>query len=281
MARPNCGNPLSLSPETAEAYHGSIVALQAAEVPHLIGGAYALAYHTGVVRPTKDFDLFIKPADRERALAALAKAGYATEIVFPFWLAKAFTGGRMVDLLYRSPNGNAEVTDAWLQRAHRCQVLGTPALVCAPEELLFTKLYVLNNDRNDLADVMHLLDSTLETMEWPQVLNLVGTHWRLLLAHLVMFGFVYPSERARIPKDYFGLLDRLDEEPTEEPGSGRVCNGTLLSHSMYLVDVAKRGFTDGRLRPDGRMTRMDLIDATISTDDPNRPKLVKAASGDR
>jgi len=33
----------------------------------MVGGAYAFARYTGIVRHTKDFDVFLRPADRDRA----------------------------------------------------------------------------------------------------------------------------------------------------------------------------------------------------------------------
>src|SRR5262249_8066416 len=106
VAGPNAvrdpADPLGLPPEAAESYRRALEVLSHAAIPHVVGGAYALAFYTGISRDTKDFDLFICPADRDRALAALQAAGYRTEIVFPYWLAKAFAGEYMVDLLYRA-----------------------------------------------------------------------------------------------------------------------------------------------------------------------------------
>src|SRR6478672_4281421 len=162
MPKFDCGNSVPLPPATVEAYRGALQALDKAGLPHVVGGAYALAHYTGVVRDTKDFDLFNHPGDRDRALAVLAAVGYRTEIVFPYWLAKAFAGDYMIDLIYRAPNGVVEVTDAWFKRSVRCELLGVPVRVCAPEEILSTKLFVLNNDRTDIADVMHLFHSCAE-----------------------------------------------------------------------------------------------------------------------
>ena len=63
--------------------------LSDAQVPFLVGGSHALLNYTGIVRETKDFDLFLRRSDIDAALAALDEAGYDTEITFPHWLAKA------------------------------------------------------------------------------------------------------------------------------------------------------------------------------------------------
>ena len=79
-----------LGPEGAEFYKGAMQALADAGVPFLVGGAYALAHYTGIVRHTKDFDFFVRPEDAERTLAALAAhQGCRMEMTFPHWLGKA------------------------------------------------------------------------------------------------------------------------------------------------------------------------------------------------
>ena len=47
-----------LEPRLYNFYCAALSTLQRAQVPFLVGGAYALACHTGVVRHTKDFDIF-------------------------------------------------------------------------------------------------------------------------------------------------------------------------------------------------------------------------------
>ena len=66
---------IPLNPAPAGA---SLEALHAGP-PFLIGGAFAFETYTGIKRRTKDLDLFIRPGDRDAALAVLASAGYRTE----------------------------------------------------------------------------------------------------------------------------------------------------------------------------------------------------------
>ena len=54
-------------------YRRSLELMEEAEVPFLLGGAYAFCVYTGIVRQTKDFDLFVKREDFERALAVFAR----------------------------------------------------------------------------------------------------------------------------------------------------------------------------------------------------------------
>src|SRR5262249_56394339 len=66
-------------PKACAFYRDVLERMRADGVRFMVGGAYALQHHTGVCRHTKDVDVFIHPAERDRALAVLADAGYETE----------------------------------------------------------------------------------------------------------------------------------------------------------------------------------------------------------
>src|SRR5438445_6147765 len=66
----------------------SMAALQDANVPFLIGGAYVVEVYARVSRRSKDFDLYVCPYHVDAAIDALARSGYKTEKTFPHWLAK-------------------------------------------------------------------------------------------------------------------------------------------------------------------------------------------------
>src|SRR5439155_16663067 len=61
----------------------SMIALQDANIPFLIGGAYVVEVYGGISRRSKDFDLYVRPNHIDRAMDALARAGYNTEKTFP------------------------------------------------------------------------------------------------------------------------------------------------------------------------------------------------------
>src|SRR5215210_3201243 len=97
--------------EGVQAYRDALLALNDAGIAYLVGGAFALQPYTGLVRDTKDFDIFLRPEDLQRALATLDATGYRTEVPFPHWLAKAYNGGLFIDLIFNSGNGIARVDD--------------------------------------------------------------------------------------------------------------------------------------------------------------------------
>jgi hypothetical protein len=241
-----------------------------AEVDFLVGGAFALAHYTDVARDTKDLDLFVRPEDAERALAALADAGYETETPFPHWLGKAHHEGHFVDVIFSSGNGVAMVDDLWFEHAQRGRVFELDVLICPAEEILWSKAFILERERFDGADVNHLLRDRGAKLDWERLLLRFGEHWRVLLGHLVFFGYVYPGERHRVPGWVMDeLLDRLAEEGRKAPPRGRVCQGTLLSREQYLLDVEHLGYKDARItRPEVHMTKRDVITWTNAI--PNR-----------
>src|SRR6266446_9055680 len=52
-------------------YRQALLTLQAAQVPFLVGGAYALAHYTGITRHTKDVDIFVYLHKSKRNLEEL------------------------------------------------------------------------------------------------------------------------------------------------------------------------------------------------------------------
>src|SRR5438477_13083456 len=66
---PMAGTPFDhLDDETCGFYLRSLQLLDELGTPYLVGGAYSLAYHAGLVRHTKDLDVFVRAADAEKVL---------------------------------------------------------------------------------------------------------------------------------------------------------------------------------------------------------------------
>lgn len=257
--------PVGLSPGTRGFYVRTLAVLNAAGVPFLVGGAYALAKYAGIERHTKDLDLFVRKSDRDAVLQALEKAGYRTEVPFPHWLAKAHGEDGFIDVIYSSGNGEAEVDDEWFEHARGGEILGVPVKLCPAEEMIWTKAYVQERERFDGADVAHLILGQGETLDWRRLVRRFGEHWRVLFAHLVLFGFIYPSERHKVPA---WVIREQFQKLMDEVGDGRVrrrtCFGTLLSREQYLVDLGKWGYHDARLRPLGRLSPEQVAHWTAS-----------------
>jgi hypothetical protein len=244
--------------------------LEETGVPFLVGGAYALAHHTGIVRDTKDLDVHVEVSSCDRLLNRLAAEGFRTQLSFPHWLAKAYHGAEFIDIIFNSGNGMCPVDRAWFEYAERGTVLGVPVFLCPPEEMIWSKAYVQERERYDGADVLHLLLAGGRGLRWSHLLDRFGPHWRLLLSFLIQFAFVYPGEQHRIPRWVMSeLLTRTQEGLESEPPLTRVCQGTLLSRTQYLVDVGRWGYRDARRWPAGPMSP-DSVRAWTSASRPRR-----------
>ncbi len=254
----------SVDRDTARFYTGAMSALQTAGVPFLVTGAYAFACYTGIERHTKDFDLFITAKNLDAALEALHEAGYDTDLTFPHWLAKAFEGNASVDLIFASGNGLWNVEDSWFERAVEVNVLDVDALLCPPEETILMKAFIMERERFDGADVAHLLRDCAQRMDWEHLLRLFGPHWRVLFGHLVLFGYIYPSERQRIPAHLLQEFSRRLQKEQNERVDEKICRGTLLSREQYLTDVEEAGYADAREWPIGSMTESEIDDWTAA-----------------
>jgi hypothetical protein len=262
-----------LDPVSRQFYRRVMGRLEAGSIPFLVGGAYAFERYTGIARHTKDFDLFVHPRDVDRALEALAADGCTTDVPFSHWLAKAQCGEDVVDLIYSSGNGVALVDDDWFRHGVEDTVLDVPVRLVPAEEMIWSKAFIMERERYDGADVAHILRACADQLDWPRLLHRFDVHWRVLFQHLIVFGFIYPCERARVPAAVVReLMGRLDRELTR-PASDRVCQGTLVSRAQYLVDVQHWGYGDPRLAPQGNLTseERERWTAGIANDGP--PKL--------
>jgi hypothetical protein len=242
-----------------EFYLRTLALLADAAIPFLVGGAYALNHYTGIERHTKDFDVFVRREHYGDVERALGIAGVETELTFPHWLGKASCEHGCIDVIFSSGNGIAQVDDAWFSHAVAGAVLGVGARLCPPEEMIWSKAFITERERYDGADIMHLLLACAERLDWQRLLKRFDAHWRVLLSYLGLFGFVYPSERGRIPAWVMSdLIARLTRELRAPPPPRRVCQGTLLSREQYLTDIGMWGFEDARLTVAASMT-MDEV----------------------
>ncbi len=240
-------------------YRRSIDVLDAAGVPFLVGGAYAIELYTGLSRKTKDFDVFCMRGDIDRALDAFRAAGYRAEFTFPHWLGKAFEGAEFIDVIHSSGNGIAPVDELWFEYAREGVVFDRKVRLAPPEESIWSKAYIMERERYDGADVAHLIEAMGAELDWRRLVARFGEHWRVLFVHLVLVGYIYPGRRDVIPAWVMRTLaDRLHAEINDAPLDTDVCRGTVLSRAQYLPDVTAGELADGRLLPWGLMTAEEV-----------------------
>ena len=258
-------NEGDLARYTRRFYRDVLTSLDRGGVPCLVGGAFAFTRYTGIQRPTRDFDVFLRREHVGRALEVLDSAGFSTELTFPHWLAKARSDEFLVDLIFGSGNGIAPVDDGWFDHAVAEEIVGVPARLVPVEELIWSKAFVMERERYDGADVVHLLRAAGPKLDWTRLANRFGPHWRVLLMNIILFGFVYPGEPLPAPRALFEeLLDRVRDELDAPTIDASICQGTLISREQYLVDLQCWGYTDARLEPRGNMTAEDVAGWTAA-----------------
>lgn len=242
-------------------YQEVLLLLQDHDLPFLVGGAFALTCYTGICRYTKDLDLFVRQSDVAGILRVMSDEGYAVEVTSEQWLAKIMWQGESIDLIFNTGNGIGPVDDQWLARGVAHEVLGISAELLPVEEFLWTKAFIMERERFDGADVIHTLHARAKDMDWDRMLELFGEHWRVLLSHVLLFGYVYPGERDSIPADV--VLELLTRWVSEEVGDAAgaadaseegLCRGPMLSRWQYRVDIDVWGYEDARVKPHGLLT---------------------------
>lgn len=224
--------------KAVEFYCEALDLLNEKRIDFLIGGAYALRFHTGITRNTKDLDLFCKAGDYPKILKELSHNGYKVEITDARWIAKAFKEEFFIDFIFSTVNNLCTVDDSWFEHAVEGDLLGKPVRYVAPEELFWCKMYVLNRDHYDGADMNHLILKKGKEMNWKRVMNKLDQHWHLVLSQFLNFQFVYPSQIDLIPKELFeNLLERARDQYEIPASKEKVCLGPLIEHSEYNVDI--------------------------------------------
>jgi hypothetical protein len=237
-------------------YVRALEVLEETGAPFLVGGAYAFGAYTGIHRDTRDFDVFVLPEAAGRLLRTFEQRGYRTDVPFRHWLGKVYDRDRYVDLIYSSGNGVARVDSLWFRHAETATVLGHRVRLCPAEEMIWSKSFVMERERFDGADIAHLIRARARVLDWERLVWRFGRrHRRVLLIHLLLFGYVFPGERHRIPHGVMRyLIDHVDDPV---PNAEGLCQGTLLSRSQFLPDL-ERGDRDARSVPEGTMTREDI-----------------------
>lgn len=171
----------------------------------LLGGAFGLASYTGRWRNTKDLDFFVRATDKDRIVDALTKAGFddyhPTLAYDRGWIYRAVREDVLVDVIWRTPNRRSEVDEQWFERSRRLVLNGEELAVLPAEELLAVKLYVLQRDRCDWPDLLNLLYTACDDMEWPHVLARLGPEEPLLGGLLQVFNWLAPERAKTIPPD--------------------------------------------------------------------------------
>jgi hypothetical protein len=233
--------PQRLPKRQEELFRDVLILLNGKAIPFAVSGAFALQFHTGICRDTKDLDIFLSAEDASIALSCLAKDGFECEVCDPVWLAKARRDKYFVDLITGMSNAVITVDASWIRNSHPANILGVATRLLAPEELIASKLFVTRRERFDGADIAHVIYATRGELEWGRILQHVGEHWEILLWALLLFRYVYPCNSNYVPAHLWqDLIGRLTEA-ISHPDPHQTFRGSLIDDHMFAIDLKEWG----------------------------------------
>ena len=100
-------------PEAQAFYAESLRLLAESGIPFLLSGTYAVSAYTGIVRPTKDLDVFCKAGDYPRILAWFQERGYEIGVEDERWIGKVYSGKHFFDVIFNFSTADVPITDEW------------------------------------------------------------------------------------------------------------------------------------------------------------------------
>jgi hypothetical protein len=113
--------------------------------------------------------------------------------------------------------------------------------------MIWSKGLIMERERFDGADVAHVIRAVGDRLDWQRLIERYGKHWRALYAHIVLFGFIYPSDRDKVPA---WVVEELTQRMLGETRAGnaeeKICYGTIVSRQQYLKDIGEWGYQDAR-----------------------------------
>jgi hypothetical protein len=231
--------------KTAMFYKQILLHLKDSGIDFMIGGSFAVFEYTCTKRETKDMDIYCRPQDYPKMMKFFSSKGYETQLYDSRWLAKIFDqDGKFIDIIFDTVNNLCKVDSTWFDHATDAVVFDMHVKLISAEHLIWGKMYVMNRERYDGADINHLLLKQGQNLDWKFLRELMEPNWHILLSHLLMFQFVYPSDYPEIlPKWLFDeLIERAKEQYDIPPSMEKVCRGPWVDQTQYQIDIKEWGY---------------------------------------
>jgi hypothetical protein len=221
-----------IEPAEWTVYRRVIQEARSSGVRFAFGGAFATAVYTGQLRNTKDFDFYIRPEDREAMIGAVERAGLRDHFdrlsYDRKWIYRASESDVIVDTIWAMANLRATVDDHWLSAGPEVTIHGEQMRAIPIEELIWSKLYVLQRERTDWGDVFNLIDARADTINWGRLLSCLAEDKPLLAGALSVFGWLAPARAQDIRPETWNELGL--RKPAFDPDS------EVSRRRAYLLD---------------------------------------------
>jgi hypothetical protein len=167
-----------------------------------IGGGIAFSVYSGHQRNTKDLDLFILPEEHGAFLKIMADSGFDEYLQVPYdptWSFRGECRGFIMDLLWGMLNDRAPIDVSWMDRGRPVTVRGLELRLLSPEELIWSKFYILHRDRCDWPDILAILLARGGHLDWRHLLDRLGEDAAVLGSILQFYRWLCPGGAAQLP----------------------------------------------------------------------------------
>lgn len=194
--------PEQFLPEEWDIYRNAIAGARERGIPFAVGGGLAAMTYASQWRNTKDLDFYLLYRDRERMIELLSGLGlsdyYEVEAYDRKWIYRAHRGDVIVDVIWAMANQRAQVDESWL-RGPEVEAGGQRFRLLAPEEAIWSKLYVLQRDRCDWPDCLNVLYGVGPDLDWSRLITNAGPDLPLLSGLVSAFGWLAPGRAVEFP----------------------------------------------------------------------------------
>jgi hypothetical protein len=210
-----------ITPEHWQTYKCVLDRATREDVPFALGGGLAVSVYTGKGRYTKDLDLYVLPEHRDRAVQIVTRCGMADYFdTNPYdrdWIYRACKDDAIVDSIWAMANKRATVDAGWLERGPLVRMFDQEFRVIPPEELIWSKLYVLQRDRCDWPDILNMICATGKDLDWNHLIRRVAEDLPLVKGLVSVFSWVSPDRAALLPRWIWHQLELAPPQFAEDP----------------------------------------------------------------
>lgn len=195
-----------------QVFRDAILAADAHGVRCAVGGGLAVSLYTGMWHCPHDLDLLIVPGDRDRMVAAMDSVGltdyYEQQRYDRSWIYRGNRGDAVVDAIWALANGVGDVDETWVTAGPHTELGDLTVRLLPPEELIWSKLYVVQGTRCDWPDIVNLLFATGLTLDWERLIaRCAGTGDEALLASvLLLLAWIAPGRAHALPEQVWQRL---------------------------------------------------------------------------
>ena len=214
-----------IPPEQWEVYRCVLDRATAEGLEFALGGGLAIGLYTGKPRNTKDLDIYINPSDRDRVVQMMTDCGlldyFDKKPYDRAWIYRGYQDDTIVDAIWAMANKRTTVDDIWLKDGAMIKMFDKHIRVIPAEELIWSKLYVMQRDRCDWPDIINVICACGPYLNWGHLTSRLAEDLPLLRGVLSVVSWISPKEALSIPRrvwESMGLpTPRIERDPEGRP----------------------------------------------------------------